>query len=322
MLSYFVYLSCGECYHSHSFRLAQSHLCCLCVFFWEVAILFMVLWIMLGFIFNQQLLCFICIVCAIICALVVNLVVLVDILSFSFLLFSIFIVIVVIFCLKSLPDFLLLTLLFFFLMFWDLKFFSFNFEIGLLFICHWNWHFNESWCQRFVWVFPWSIQGKKVLYCIVISNYKYKINHISNSSIATVTHLCCAQRYVTLQFNSWSLLFQLNIVLFLQFFNFFGISLIDEDLGHAQEENKVLCYIFMFVFGIFHIDCRNIFTNPWSFWFCFWKDIFWNLNFRMKSEIRNKCVLFCSDEGKVRKLLKAEPLPDGTGHFFNLSKSQ
>ncbi|XP_039124018.1 single-stranded DNA-binding protein WHY1, chloroplastic-like [Dioscorea cayenensis subsp. rotundata] len=26
-----------------------------------------------------------------------------------------------------------------------------------------------------------------------------------------------------------------------------------------------------------------------------------------------------SDEGKVRKLLKAEPLPDGTGHFFNLS---
>ncbi|CAL9122219.1 single-stranded DNA-binding protein WHY1, chloroplastic-like [Musa acuminata AAA Group] len=26
-----------------------------------------------------------------------------------------------------------------------------------------------------------------------------------------------------------------------------------------------------------------------------------------------------SDEGKVRKVLKAEPLPDGTGHFFNLS---
>lgn len=26
-----------------------------------------------------------------------------------------------------------------------------------------------------------------------------------------------------------------------------------------------------------------------------------------------------SDEGKVRKLLKVEPLPDGSGHFFNLS---
>lgn len=27
-----------------------------------------------------------------------------------------------------------------------------------------------------------------------------------------------------------------------------------------------------------------------------------------------------SDEGKVRKVLKVEPLPDGSGHFFNLSK--
>lgn len=26
-----------------------------------------------------------------------------------------------------------------------------------------------------------------------------------------------------------------------------------------------------------------------------------------------------SEEGKVRKVLKIEPLPDGTGHFFNLS---
>lgn len=26
-----------------------------------------------------------------------------------------------------------------------------------------------------------------------------------------------------------------------------------------------------------------------------------------------------SDEGKVRKVLKVEPLPDGSGHFFNLS---
>lgn len=26
-----------------------------------------------------------------------------------------------------------------------------------------------------------------------------------------------------------------------------------------------------------------------------------------------------SEEGKVRKILKAEPLPDGSGHFFNLS---
>nr|CAD1822169.1 unnamed protein product [Ananas comosus var. bracteatus] len=26
-----------------------------------------------------------------------------------------------------------------------------------------------------------------------------------------------------------------------------------------------------------------------------------------------------SEEGKIRKVLKAEPLPDGTGHFFNLS---
>lgn len=31
--------------------------------------------------------------------------------------------------------------------------------------------------------------------------------------------------------------------------------------------------------------------------------------------------LFCSEEGKVRKILKVEPLPDGSGHFFNLSKS-
>lgn len=30
-------------------------------------------------------------------------------------------------------------------------------------------------------------------------------------------------------------------------------------------------------------------------------------------------VSFCSEEGKVRKILKAEPLPDGSGHFFNLS---
>lgn len=43
----------------------------------------------------------------------------------------------------------------------------------------------------------------------------------------------------------------------------------------------------------------------------------------------NGCVLIfllliglfvvCSDEGKVRKVLKVEPLPDGSGHFFNLS---
>ncbi|XP_022877502.1 single-stranded DNA-binding protein WHY1, chloroplastic-like [Olea europaea var. sylvestris] len=26
-----------------------------------------------------------------------------------------------------------------------------------------------------------------------------------------------------------------------------------------------------------------------------------------------------SDEGRVRKVLKVEPLPDGSGHFFNLS---
>nr|GMD15153.1 single-stranded DNA-binding protein WHY1, chloroplastic-like [Ipomoea batatas] len=26
-----------------------------------------------------------------------------------------------------------------------------------------------------------------------------------------------------------------------------------------------------------------------------------------------------SDEGKVKKVLKIEPLPDGSGHFFNLS---
>ncbi|PNX54449.1 single-stranded DNA-binding protein WHY1 chloroplastic-like, partial [Trifolium pratense] len=28
-----------------------------------------------------------------------------------------------------------------------------------------------------------------------------------------------------------------------------------------------------------------------------------------------------SDEGKVRKVLKVEPLPDGSGFFFNLSNS-
>ena len=27
----------------------------------------------------------------------------------------------------------------------------------------------------------------------------------------------------------------------------------------------------------------------------------------------------CSNEGRVRKVLKVEPLPDGSGHFFNLS---
>ncbi|XVE62183.1 hypothetical protein DITRI_Ditri06bG0097900 [Diplodiscus trichospermus] len=32
----------------------------------------------------------------------------------------------------------------------------------------------------------------------------------------------------------------------------------------------------------------------------------------------NDIVVFCSDEGKVRKVLKVEPLPDGSGHFFNL----
>uniref|UniRef100_A0A2P2K4F7 Uncharacterized protein n=1 Tax=Rhizophora mucronata TaxID=61149 RepID=A0A2P2K4F7_RHIMU len=29
--------------------------------------------------------------------------------------------------------------------------------------------------------------------------------------------------------------------------------------------------------------------------------------------------LISSDEGKVRKVLRVEPLPDGSGHFFNLS---
>lgn len=42
---------------------------------------------------------------------------------------------------------------------------------------------------------------------------------------------------------------------------------------------------------------------------------------------RDSCELFHdpnkgrSDEGKVRKVLKVEPLPDGSGHFFNLSNS-
>lgn len=32
------------------------------------------------------------------------------------------------------------------------------------------------------------------------------------------------------------------------------------------------------------------------------------------------CAFICfSDEGRVRKVLKVEPLPDGSGHFFNLS---
>jgi hypothetical protein len=35
----------------------------------------------------------------------------------------------------------------------------------------------------------------------------------------------------------------------------------------------------------------------------------------------SKIVLLCSDEGKVRKVLKVEPLPDGSGFFFNLSNS-
>lgn len=30
-----------------------------------------------------------------------------------------------------------------------------------------------------------------------------------------------------------------------------------------------------------------------------------------------KCLL-CSDEGKVKKVLKVEPFPDGSGFFFNL----
>ena len=29
--------------------------------------------------------------------------------------------------------------------------------------------------------------------------------------------------------------------------------------------------------------------------------------------------MLCSDEGKVRKILKVEPLMDGSGHLFNLS---
>lgn len=32
-------------------------------------------------------------------------------------------------------------------------------------------------------------------------------------------------------------------------------------------------------------------------------------------------VVFCSEEGKVRKVLKVEPLPDGSGHFFNLGNA-
>lgn len=32
-------------------------------------------------------------------------------------------------------------------------------------------------------------------------------------------------------------------------------------------------------------------------------------------------LFFNSEEGQVRKILKAEPLPDGSGHFFNLSTS-
>lgn len=33
-----------------------------------------------------------------------------------------------------------------------------------------------------------------------------------------------------------------------------------------------------------------------------------------------KITGICSEEGKIRKVLKVEPLPDGSGHFFNLSK--
>lgn len=51
------------------------------------------------------------------------------------------------------------------------------------------------------------------------------------------------------------------------------------------------------------------------------------INHYMRNSIRCNLVLTCvcllfvySDEGKVRKVLKVEPLPDGSGHFFNLSK--
>lgn len=48
--------------------------------------------------------------------------------------------------------------------------------------------------------------------------------------------------------------------------------------------------------------------------------------FMIKYFSNMKCVVFWvfslflnSEEGQVRKVLKAEPLPDGSGYFFNLS---
>ena len=35
----------------------------------------------------------------------------------------------------------------------------------------------------------------------------------------------------------------------------------------------------------------------------------------------NDILVFFSEEGKVRKVLKVEPLPDGSGHFFNLGNA-
>lgn len=47
--------------------------------------------------------------------------------------------------------------------------------------------------------------------------------------------------------------------------------------------------------------------------------IFWCHKFWLLCLYTFKIILLCSDEGKVRKILKLEPLPDGSGHLFNLS---
>jgi len=82
----------------------------------------------------------------------------------------------------------------------------------------------------------------------------------------------------------------------------------------------------VFILNVYVIAC--CWTNFYIFLFAMWVDYgeglifcchchkFWLLCLHAF-----KIILICSDEGKVRKILKLEPLPDGSGHFFNLSNT-
>lgn len=72
-----------------------------------------------------------------------------------------------------------------------------------------------------------------------------------------------------------------------------------------------LLHVVEYIFSFFLLLCGGLWGRGSYFCVKFWLLCSYTL----------KIILICSDEGKVRKILKLEPLPDGSGHFFNLSNT-